>query len=124
MFHVAGFPEIRGSYASRAITTSATTRISPNIGASNYVLEWRSGAGGRRSRTLGNNDLAWERNKQWDIGVDITLLNNRLSFTYDYYHRITDGLIQARPIPRASGYTTITSNVGALAFWDMEFSVN
>jgi predicted transcriptional regulator len=79
---------------------------------------------GQTIGTLGNPDLAWERNKQLDLALDISLLHNRISFTYDYYHKITDGMIQARPIPRASGFTTINYNVGAFAFWGHEFTLN
>ncbi len=74
--------------------------------------------------TLGNPDLAWERNKQWDFGLDLAILDSRISFTYDYYRKRSDGLIQQRPIPRASGFTTITSNVGELAFWGHEFGLS
>jgi TonB-linked SusC/RagA family outer membrane protein len=73
---------------------------------------------------LGNTQLQWERNKQFDIGLDLSLLHNRINFTYDYYHKNTDHLIMPRPIPRASGFVTIISNVGDLEMWGHEFGVN
>ena len=79
---------------------------------------------GQTINNLGNSELAWERNKQFDIGLDINLLNNRLSFTYDYYHKITDGLIQQRALPTSTGFTQIISNVGALKMWGHEFSLS
>ena len=93
------------------------------IGPSNYVLNGVL-VSGATTTTLGNTELAWERNKQWDIGLDMSFLNNRLSFTYDFYYKISDGLIQNRPIPRASGFTTITSNVGKFEFWGHELAVS
>lgn len=74
--------------------------------------------------TLGNDDLAWERNKQLDLGFDINLLNNRINITYDYYHKFTDGMIQDRPIPRSTGFTSIKYNVGEFELWGHEFTVN
>jgi TonB-linked SusC/RagA family outer membrane protein len=90
---------------------------------SNYVLNGVL-VPGTTITSLGNPTLAWEKNKQLDIGMDVTVLDNRLSFTYDYYRRKSDGLIQDRPIPRASGFPSITSNVGALEFWGHEFGLN
>lgn len=79
---------------------------------------------GSTINNVGNDKLAWERNKQLDIGFDVNLLKNRLSISYDYYHKITDNLIQARALPTASGFTTILSNVGALKMWGHEVTVN
>lgn len=79
---------------------------------------------GRTINRLSNEELAWERNKQLDIGIDMTLFNNRINFTYDYYHKVTDGLIQQRSIPRSSGFSQIIFNVGELEMWGHEFSVS
>ncbi len=79
---------------------------------------------GQTINRLANSELRWERNKQFDIGLELGLLNNRISFTYDYYHKISDGLIQQRQIPRASGFTQILFNVGEVEFWGHEFTVN
>ena len=73
---------------------------------------------------LANSELRWESNKQFDIGLELSLLNNRINFTYDYYHKISDGLIQQRQIPKASGFSQILFNVGELEFWGHEFTVN
>lgn len=93
------------------------------LGELNYILNGVL-VSGQTIVTLGNTELGWERNKQFDIGFDMGILNNRVSFTYDYYHKISDGLIQDRQIPRASGYTTIKFNIGAFEFWGHEFGVN
>jgi TonB-linked SusC/RagA family outer membrane protein len=122
--HYVDFLKIRASYG-----VTGNNGFSDNYAAisrntpGNYVL---GGAlvPGTAITSLGNPELAWERNKQLDIGMDLTVLDNRLTFTYDYYRRRSDGLIQARPIPRASGFTSITSNVGELQFWGHELGLN
>ena len=93
------------------------------LGQYNYIL---NGAlvSGETISSLGNTELAWERNRQLDIGFDLSILHNRINFSYDYYHKVSDGLIQARPIPRASGFATINYNIGDFAFWGHEFAVN
>jgi TonB-linked SusC/RagA family outer membrane protein len=72
---------------------------------------------------MSNSELAWERTKQFNVGFDLSLFSNRLFFTYDYYDKTTDNMIQARPLPRASGFTSVTDNVGVLDFWGHEISV-
>ncbi|GAB2701498.1 TonB-dependent receptor [Mucilaginibacter koreensis] len=79
---------------------------------------------GTTFNNLGNRNLRWERSKQLDIGIDLTILNNRINITYDYYHKITDGLIQNQPLPVSSGYPSVLNNVAKLAFWGHEISIN
>ncbi|SKD07658.1 TonB-linked outer membrane protein, SusC/RagA family [Chitinophaga ginsengisegetis] len=79
---------------------------------------------GQTINRLPNKDLRWERNKQFDIGLELGVLDNRLTFTYDYYRKLTDGLIQQRSIPTSSGFNQIIFNVGELKMWGHEFSVS
>lgn len=115
--------KIRASYGLTGNNNIGNYTYIPNIGTYNYIFNGTLVPGATIS-TLGNSDLAWERNKQFDIGLDLSLWGGRISFTYDYYHKITDGMIQARPIPRASGFSTITTNIGAFEFWGHEFSLS
>ena len=73
---------------------------------------------------IGNQQLRWERNKQFDAGFDLSLINNRISVTYDYYNKTTDGMIQARQLPGSSGFASVAYNIGAFQFWGHEFTVN
>ncbi len=115
--------KIRASYGITGNNNIGNYTAIPVLGAYNYTLNGALVAGASIG-SLGNPDLAWERNKQFDIGLDVGILNNRINFTYDYYHKVSDGLIQPRPIPRASGFATINYNIGQFAFWGHEFSVN
>jgi len=118
--------KVRASYGITGNNTLGNYASISQIGsgqAYNYTYNNVLQAGAANS-TLGNDQLRWERNKQFNIGFDLSLLKDRISFTYDYYHRNTDGLIQDRPIPYNSGFTTITYNVGAIKFWGHEFTLN
>jgi outer membrane receptor protein involved in Fe transport len=120
------FLKIRVSYGITGNNNIGNGNYYPGISQntpSNYVLNGVL-VPGSAITTLGNPDLAWERNKQWDIGLDLAILHNRVSFTYDYYHKVSDGLIQDRPLPRASGFASILYNVGKLEFWGHEFALN
>lgn len=41
----------------------------------------------------GNPDLQWERTTQTDVGLEVGILNNRLRGEFDYYRKITDGIL-------------------------------
>ncbi|QEC66675.1 TonB-dependent receptor [Panacibacter ginsenosidivorans] len=67
---------------------------------------------GREPLSYVNKDLKWESTKQLDIGVDISLFSNRITFTGDYYNKKTFDLLLSTPIPSTSGFTSTLLNVG------------
>ncbi|WP_255547633.1 TonB-dependent receptor [Mucilaginibacter sp. dw_454] len=115
--------KLRVSYGITGNNNFGNYTAIPTLAKYNYLL---NGAliQGQTIGTLGNDELAWERNKQWDIGLEFAILKNRISVNYDYYHKLSDGLLQARPIPRASGFTSIEYNIGQFAFWGHEITIN
>lgn len=72
--------------------------------------------------TLGNPDLKWERARQFDLGVDMAVLNGKLEFTADYYNKTNDDLLYEKQLPAASGYGTLYSNIGSIRNKGVEFS--
>ncbi|WP_421825859.1 SusC/RagA family TonB-linked outer membrane protein [Larkinella sp.] len=73
---------------------------------------------------IANPDLRWERSAQADIGLDISLLNNRISFIVDAYQKTTKDLLYVKALPLSSGYSTITGNFASLENKGLEFAVN
>ena len=65
-----------------------------------------------------------EKTKELDLGFDLGLFNNRITFTYDYYNKRTTSLLYEMPIAQESGFSKITGNVGELKFWGHEFTLN
>ena len=115
--------KIRASYGVTGNNSFGNFTAIPTLSKYNYLL---NGAliQGQTIGTLGNAELAWEKNKQLDLGLEVALFNSRVSLTYDYYRKISDGLIQARPVPRASGFVNIQYNIGELEFWGHEITLN
>jgi TonB-linked SusC/RagA family outer membrane protein len=73
---------------------------------------------------IANPDLRWERSTQADIGLDISLLNNRISFIVDAYEKTTKDLLYVKALPLSSGYGSITGNFASLKNRGLEFAVN
>jgi TonB-dependent starch-binding outer membrane protein SusC len=73
---------------------------------------------------IANPDLRWERSKQTNFGIDLSLLNNRISVIADVYHKKTDDLLYVKTLPLSSGYGTITGNYAGLQNKGLELAVN
>ncbi|KAA6333057.1 TonB-dependent receptor SusC [termite gut metagenome] len=52
---------------------------------------------------LGNLNLRWEKQKQWNVGLDIGILENKLSLTTDYYYIRNTDLLMQRSLSPISG---------------------
>lgn len=72
-----------------------------------------------------NYDIQWEKNKQMDVGVELSVMNSRLNIVADYYVKRTDGLLAQYPISAISGVgTSVIRNIGEIENRGFEFSVN
>ncbi|MCK0132012.1 TonB-dependent receptor [Flavobacteriaceae bacterium F08102] len=61
---------------------------------------------------LGNDQLKWETTNQFDIGLDFTLFDNRLSGEFGYYTKTTKDALFTAITPGSTGFTSIIANVG------------
>lgn len=71
-----------------------------------------------------NRDLTWETTAQTNIGIDLSLLNNRLQFTADAYYKHTTNLLMDVPLPSTASVSSITRNEGEMTNKGLEFSIN
>ncbi|MEF9986940.1 MAG: TonB-dependent receptor [Bacteroidales bacterium] len=73
---------------------------------------------------MGNPALTWEHSKTWNIGVDFSLLNSRLSGTIEYYNKLTDNLLNNASVSVNTGFTSILINEGKLKNTGVELTLN
>jgi TonB-linked SusC/RagA family outer membrane protein len=78
---------------------------------------------GSNSTTIESTNLKWETTQQTNIGIDVSLLNNRLTIISDYYIKKTEEMLLNKRIPSSTGYTTALLNVGAMENRGVEFAV-
>jgi TonB-linked SusC/RagA family outer membrane protein len=82
-----------------------------------------------RLSNLGNPALIWESQKMASVAIEAGLFKNALNFTAEYYHKVTDGLLTAVPVPvllDAPGDfngSYVTQNAGQTTNKGFEFSV-
>ncbi len=77
----------------------------------NYIIG-NAFAPGYTVSSLPNSILGWETAKQINAGLDLSALQNKLTFTADYYRRITSDMLLPVQVPAISGFTSYMSNIG------------
>lgn len=63
---------------------------------------------------LGNKDLKWESSSQFNVGLDLGLLNNRFELILDFYSKSTRDLLFQKQVPITTGYSTTWTNLGEI----------
>ncbi len=72
-----------------------------------------------------NQDIQWERNNQFDIGLDLSLFQGRVNVTADYYDKLTAGLLGPAPMSVISGVgNSYITNIGKIRNRGFEFAIN
>lgn len=74
--------------------------------------------------TAPNPAIGWEKANQWNYGVDLGFLNNRLRLYADYYSSVTKGLLLDVPVPGHTGFTTSLQNIGQVSSHGFEIALN
>lgn len=69
-------------------------------------------------------DLKWETTAQFDAGIDLGLLSNRITFTADYYIKNTSNLLNSVQLPSSLGYLNTIKNVGEIQNKGFEFTID
>lgn len=78
----------------------------------------------RSQSNLSNPELTWETTSQTDIGLDLTMFNNRLTFYIDWYYKKTSDMLMTITLPAGSAPArTLNYNGGTIINKGWEISV-
>ena len=101
--------KLRGSYGKTGNDNIAPFLTSQNIwkgDANNIVYSFGDGTPysiGSTVNSMANPNLKWEETTQYDLGIDLGFLKNKLNFTFDYYRRDNKDLLIQTQIPLTTG---------------------
>jgi TonB-linked SusC/RagA family outer membrane protein len=76
------------------------------------------------SSTLKNEDFAPERQKELEIGTDLSFFNNRIGVQFNWYQKKVSSLLINRFIAPTTGFSSLTDNIGSLENKGIELVVN
>ncbi len=74
--------------------------------------------------TYVNDNIAWEKKKTTNVGIDLAMFNNRLEFTAEWYKNRSEDLLYGVPVPAQAGVsnTSVTMNAASMDNSGFEFS--
>ena len=109
----------------------ASYGVNGNAGIGNYDAPALYGFGfnynqlpGSGPTNVGDENLTWELNKPMNIGLDFSVLKNRVNVTIDYYIRKSENLLLSVPLSNTSGFGSATRNIGSMENKGVELSLN
>ena len=93
------------------------------LGTSRYV-NGSNVVNGLRTISIANSELKWEKTHQYNVGVDLSLFHNRVSFTADVYKSVTNDMLLNVPVPAYTGFTTQLTNIGSMENKGYEITIS
>lgn len=93
------------------------------LSSSNYV-SGSTLASGLAISNIANTNLQWERTTQFNLGLDLKLLNNRIGLSAEYYNSTTNDMLLNVPVPDITGFSTQLTNIGKMENKGVELNLN
>ncbi|MFT3950061.1 MAG: TonB-dependent receptor [Agriterribacter sp.] len=115
--------KLRGSYGKTGSNSLSPYQTLNTLSTFNTIFGDALAIGFGPSSTLPGN-LRWETTNQLDVGLDLGVLESRIRFTADYYHKKTSNLLNQVQLPSSTGYTTTVQNVGEIENKGWEFAAD
>lgn len=101
---------LKASYGAQGNDNLGTYYASSGL----YSIVSQGGENALVSDRLATPKLKWETNLNFNVGVDFSLFNNRISGSFDFFQRRSKDLLYSRPLATSLGYSSVDENVGAL----------
>ena len=117
--------KIRGSYGVLGNENIGEYMYQTTMNRNNMTYSFgNSPVTGSAVSTFVDNNLAWEKKKTTNVGIDVAMFRNRLEFTVEWYKNKSEDLLYAVPVPASAGVsnTTVTMNAASMENSGFEFS--
>jgi TonB-linked SusC/RagA family outer membrane protein len=85
-------------------------------GISGFTPTWYDG--------FKNDNLTWVKTEMSNIGLDLSLFDNKVEFIFDAYQKYTRGLLLTTALPTTSGYNEVYRNAADVLNRGLEFTLN
>lgn len=111
--------------------TTGNNRVSDYAALTSLVISPTSGYSVSNSplkgvvpASLGNSNLKWETTVQYNVGLDLSFLNDRIQFTADWYYKHTKDLLLNATLAPSMGFLSAYKNVGSVSNSGIELTLN
>ncbi len=89
-----------------------------------YNITTANGKSALSFSNKGKDDITWEKNGNFNAGIDFELFHRRLTGSVEYYHRKTTDMLLWFTTPISIGYTGYYDNVGDMVNQGIELSLS
>lgn len=113
-----------GEYDYLALLDMKKSHVTTGMANTVYPFDGNADNAGVASTSLPNGDLKWETTEQWNFGLDLGFLDERINLTADLYRKTTRDLLLAATLPYSSGYQTAMKNIGKVRNDGLELTLN
>ena len=117
-----------GQNGSRSVTPYITK---PTVGKDtsnngNITMTWLGDASnlGMAPSNVPNPELTWATIEKFNVGLDFSLMENRINGSVDVYSGATKDMLVSRSAPYFSGFTSVYDNVGKVTNKGVELVLN
>jgi TonB-linked SusC/RagA family outer membrane protein len=121
--NVANELKIRGSWGKTGNQSVGLYAYLETLSALDYNFGGQPVQGLYQS-TLANQALTWETTIQSNVGADASFLNGKLGVSFDYYNKLTEGILLSLPIPLTVGLNPPPQNAGSVENKGWELAIS
>jgi len=79
---------------------------------------------GNTENYIPNEKISWEQTGEYNLGIDISVLNSRINLTADFYNAESVQLLLEQPVMTITGYNSMFNNIGKVRNRGMEFELS
>lgn len=79
---------------------------------------------GYKESVMGNEEITWESSKNFNVGVDFSLFDNKLYGTFDWYKKRTSDILLQLEVPDMLGIASSMENAGVIDNKGWDFTIN
>jgi TonB-linked SusC/RagA family outer membrane protein len=115
--------KIRGSWGRLGNQNIGNYPYQPTLVQSVYAFNGTI-SNGFQANQLIDPALTWESTRMTDIGLDLVALNNKLTFTFDWFNKYTYDILRQSQVPLALGVNAPIVNNGAVSNKGIELSLH
>ena len=73
---------------------------------------------------LGNRSIGWETTIEYDTGIELGFLDNKINLIADYYYKVSEDLILKQPVSYNTGFDEYYNNIGKVQNTGLEFTLS
>jgi TonB-linked SusC/RagA family outer membrane protein len=111
--------KLRASYG-----TSGNDDVGNKTAVQYYSSVSFLGVMGLTRSNIPNHEIQWETVKKTNLGIDLSVLNERLTIAFDYYNNYTENMLVYRPLDVVSGFNYTLTNDGEMSNKGFELNVS